>query len=248
MGIGSGSGSGGSGGSSGSNSGGGIDKDDLITEGSNLFISKTHDDFALGQITFRNGIATYGDIFIGDYVPGFLGSGGKFDKDGNGEIQSLVIREFLEVPELRFNKIDVVSGELWNSIAYGTIESVDEANQVFTVKLEEGEYSGLHVNDICRGIFHNLGQANETEETVDDSGFDTIRGFGTSYFTPIEVFGSYDKNIRYALKPGCKYHPKPAMKFAVYGNFTDESRQSSSYSTRNYKRFLKNVNTWGITW
>lgn len=47
-----------------------------------------------------------------------------------------------------------VSGELWNSIAFGTIEDVDLVNQIVTLKLEEGEYSGIHVNDICReGIF-----------------------------------------------------------------------------------------------
>jgi hypothetical protein len=36
------------------------------------------------------------------------------------------------------------------------------------------------------------------------------------------------------------------MKFAVYGNFTDETRQDSAYSTRQYKRYLKKVNTWHI--
>lgn len=38
------------------------------------------------------------------------------------------------------------------------------------------------------------------------------------------------------------------MKFAVYGNFLDETRQSSAYSTRDYKRFLKDVSTWAIDW
>lgn len=226
----------------------------ILSEGSKLFLSKTQDDIALGQITFQNGLVSNGMVYlkegvqIGNYVPGLMGTGAKIDKDGRAELTSLTIREFLEVPELRFNKIDVVSGELWNSIAFGTIESVDETNQVFTVKLEEGEYNGLHVNDICRGIFHNINGQNETTETIDDSGFHTVQGFGTSYFTPIEVYGEYNKYVRYALKPGCKYHPKPSMKFAVYGNFTDESRQSSAYSTKTYKRFLKNVNTWGITW
>lgn len=134
----------------------------ILSEGSKLFLSKTQDDIALGQITFQNGLVSNGIVYlkegvqIGNYVPGLMGTGAKIDKDGRAELTSLTIREFLEVPELRFNKIDVVSGELWNSIAFGTIESVDETNQVFTVKLEEGEYNGLHVNDICRGIFHNI--------------------------------------------------------------------------------------------
>ena len=226
----------------------------ILSEGAKLFLSKKQDDVALGQITFQNGLVSNGMVYlnegvqIGNYVSGLTGTGAKIDKDGRAEMQSLTIREFLEVPELRFNKIDVVSGELWNSIAYGTIESVDEVNQTFKVKLEDGEYSGLHVNDICRGIFHNTNGQNETTETVDDSGFQTMRGFGTSYFTPIEVYGAYGENVRYALKPGCQYHPKPSMKFAVYGNFTDETRQASAYSTKTYKRFLKDVNTWAISW
>lgn len=226
----------------------------ILSEGAKLFLSKKQDDVALGQITFQNGLVGNGMVYlnegvqIGNYVPGIMGTGAKIDKDGRAELTSLTIREFLEVPELRFNKIDIVSGELWNSIAVGTIESVDEENQIFTVKLEEGEYNGLHVNDICRGIFHNINGQNETTETIDDSGFHTVQGFGTSYFTPIEVYGEYNKYVKYALKPGCKYHPKSSMKFAVYGNFTDETRRNSAYSTRTYKRFLKGVQTWGITW
>lgn len=226
----------------------------ILSEGAKLFLSKTQDDTALGQITFRNGLVSNRIAYfnqgleVGNYVPGFLGSGAKIDKDGRAELQSLVIREFLEVPELRFNKIDVVSGELWNSIAYGTIESVDTVNQIATVKLEEGEYSGLQINDICRGIFHNLTGGNETVEKEDEFGFQTVRGFGTSYFTPTEIIGVYGEKFRYALAPNCRYHPQPQMKFAVYGNFTDETRQSSAYSTRTYKRFLKDVNTWSITW
>lgn len=225
----------------------------ILSEGSKLFLSKVQDDIALRQITFQNGLVSNGMVYlkegvqIGNYVPGLMGTGAKIDKDGRAELTSLTVREFLEVPESRFNKIDVVSGELWNSIAFGTIESVDEENQIFTVKLEEGEYNGLHVNDICRGIFHNINGDNETVEKEDDCGFQTVQGFGTSYFTPIEVYGEYNKYVKYALKSGCKYHPKPAMKFAVYGNFTDEYRRDSAYSTKTYKRFLKGVKNWEIS-
>lgn len=58
------------------------------------------------------------------------------------EMQGLKLNEFLEVPELRFNRIDVVSGELWNSIAFGIIESVDTINKIATLKLESGELRG----------------------------------------------------------------------------------------------------------
>ena len=155
----------------------------------------------------------------------------------------LTLREFLEVPELRFNRVDVVSGELWNSIAYGTVESVDTANRVVTLKLEEGELAGLHVNDICRGIFHNL-TGNADGNRVDCCGFLTMAGFSTVYFTPTEIVGN--GKFRYELKPGTSVHPCPAMKFAVYGNFTDKTRRASAYSTRTYKRYLTGVATWEV--
>lgn len=180
---------------------------------------------------------------FGTYVGGFLGSGGKFDKNGDIEGNSLTLREFLEVPELRFNRIDVVSGELWNSIAFGLIESVDTENQIVTLKLEEGELSGLHINDFCRGIFHNL-TGNEAVSGTDSAGFDTIAGFSTSYFTPVKIIDN--AHFKYELKPGTSVHPTASMKFSVYGNATDKSRQASAYSTRKYKRYLINVDTWEI--
>lgn len=225
----------------------------IKSEGSKLFISKLYDDAAAGIITFNGGLRsnkmTYLNqgVQMGTFVTGMIGgTGAQIDKDGRGEMTSLILREFLEVPELRFNKIDVVSGELWNSIAFGTIEDVDLVNQIVTLKLEEGEYSGIHVNDICRGIFHNFDGVNNTETGTDDCGFDKVQGFSTAYFTPIEVLDARGKQFRYSLKQGTTQHPCKSMKFAVYGNFTDETRQDSAYSTRQYKRYLKKVNTWHI--
>lgn len=191
-------------------------------------------DFLLGM----NDGATFGN-----YLGGTLGSGAMIDKDGMGEMTGLKLREFLEVPELRFNRIDVVSGELWNSIAFGLIESVDEQNRIVTLHLEEGELSGLHVNDFCRGIFHNL-TGNAEQPGKDSSGFDTLVGFSTAYFTPVEIIDN--ARFKYELKPGTTVHPSPSMKFAVYGNALDKSRQHSAYQTRTYTRFLRNVATWEI--
>lgn len=225
----------------------------IKSEGSKLFLSKLYDDTAAGIITFNGGLRsnkmTYLNqgVQMGTFVTGMIGgTGAQIDKDGRGEMTSLILREFLEVPELRFNKIDVVSGELWNSIAFGTVEDVDLVNQIVTLKLEDGEYSGIHVNDICRGIFHNFDGVNNTETGTDDCGFDKVQGFTTSYFTPIEVLDARGKQFRYSLKQGTTQHPCKSMKFAVYGNFTDETRQDSAYSTRQYKRYLKKVNTWHI--
>lgn len=226
----------------------------IASEGGKLFLSKLYDDTALGVITFKNSVIADSMIYakkgitIGNYISGLLGDGAIIDEHGNIEAGSLTLREFLSVPELRFNRVDVVSGELWNSIAFGTIESVDTKNQIATLKLEEGEYSGLHVNDICRGIWHNISGVNETTPGIDECGFEKMQGFSTAYFTPIEILDERGKQFRYSLKPNTTQHPTANMKFAVYGNFLDETRQSSAYSTRDYKRFLKDVSTWAIDW
>ena len=189
------------------------------------------------DVVFKN-------LEVGTFIPGMVGgSGARMDENGYAEMTGLTLREFLEVPELRFNRVDVVSGELWNSIAYGTVESVDTANRVVTLKLEEGEQAGLHVNDICRGIFHNL-TGNADGNRVDGCGFLTMAGFSTVYFTPTEIMEN--GKFRYELKPGTSMHPCPAMKFAVYGNFTDKTRRASAYSTRTYKRYLTEVATWEV--
>ena len=215
----------------------GLESNDISLTFDNKYIRKDKPD-STDYLLGLNGGATFGT-----YVGGFLGSGGKFDKNGDIEGKSLTLREFLEVPELRFNRIDVVSGELWNSIAFGLIESVDTENQIVTLKLEDGELSGLHINDFCRGIFHNL-TGNETVSGTDSAGFDTIAGFSTSYFTPVEIIDN--AHFKYELKPGTSVHPTASMKFSVYGNATDKSRQASAYSTRKYKRYLINVDTWEI--
>ena len=189
------------------------------------------------DVVFKN-------LEVGTFIPGMVGgSGARMDENGYAEMTGLTLREFLKVPELRFNRVDVVSGELWNSIAYGTVESVDTANRVVTLKLEEGEQAGLHVNDICRGIFHNL-TGNADGNRVDGCGFLTMAGFSTVYFTPTEIMEN--GKFRYELKPGTSMHPCPAMKFAVYGNFTDKTRRASAYSTRTYKRYLTEVATWEV--
>lgn len=201
------------------------------------YLRKDQPDETNFKVTFRDG-ADYGD-----FVEGFLGSGGRIDRNGHCWFGGMHLREFLEVPELRFNRIDVVSGELWNAVAFGLIESVDTNARIVTLKLEEGERSGLHVNDLCRGIFHNLTN-NETATGKDACGFDRMPGFSTSYFMPVQIID--EKRFKYSLRPGSTVHPCTAMKFAVYGNTTDKARQSSAYSTRNYVRYLCNVDTWEI--
>lgn len=212
-------------------------KDDIQIDNEGKFIRKDkpdETDYLLGL----NGGATFGN-----YMGGFFGSGARINEKGEIEARSCKLWEFLEVPELRFNRIDVISGEMWNAIAFGLIESVDEANLIVTLKLEKGELSGMHLSDFCRGIFHNLTD-NPTTPGKDSAGFDVMVGFSTAYFTPVEIIDN--AHFKYELKPGTTVHPCQSMKFAVYGNPIEKNRQASAYSTRSYQRYLINVDTWEI--
>ena len=212
-------------------------------------ISSVEDDEAAGLIKFLKGliaeeiIRANGGAEFGKFLSGFPGAGAKIDSRGHGEMRSLTLWEFLEVPEFRFNRVDVVSGELWNSIAFGLIENVDSVSCIATLKLVDGELMTVHVDDICRGIFH-LQAGNNGVDKIDDCGFPQLAGFGTSYFTPEKLLD--EKRFKYRLRPGTSIHPSKGMKFAVYGNFSDKSRQASGYETRTYRRFLNNVDTWVI--
>jgi len=216
-----------------------------LKEIKNRAVSRLNDDKVEGLIKFLKGIKSLDNIDIGTFVSGLLGSGIRLSESGYAEMSGLTLREFLEVPELRFNRVDVVSGELWNAIAFGTIESVDIENQIATLHLVDGELRGIHLQDFCRGIFHNL-EGNSTSPGKDENGFDIMPGFSTTYFTPTELLED-GASFKYSLKPGTTIHPCASMKFAVYGNPIDTSRQSSAYDTRTYKRYLKSVDTWEIT-
>ena len=220
-------------------------------------ISKTKDDTALGLISFLNGInvtkgivtdtitatelssnivkvldkltannaAFSGNISSVDYAEKLLGW--LITPAGDIDAKSLRLRDFLEVPELRYNRVSVITGEEWNALGGGIIESVDEENSIVYLKLEPGEIVAVEVDDICKANFNN----------------DT--GFQTTYFRITEKLDN--GSFKYVLRSGYTYHPQKAMHFVCYGNFTNAERQKSSYSTQNYIRFLKGVNNWEIT-
>lgn len=220
-------------------------------------ISKTKDDTALGLISFLNGInvtkgivtdtmtatelssnivkvldkltannaAFSGNISSVDYAEKLLGW--LITPAGDIDAKSLRLRDFLEVPELRYNRVSVITGEEWNAPGGGIIESVDEENSIVYLKLEPGEVAAVEVDDICKANFNN----------------DT--GFQTTYFRITEKLDN--GSFKYVLRNGYTYHPQKAMRFVCYGNFTNAERQKSSYSTQNYIRFLKGVNNWEIT-
>lgn len=103
------------------------------------------------------------------------------------EADGAYLRDELIVPQITFNCIDVISGDKANTFAFGTIKSVDTENKTAELDLLEDQTGTLHVDDICRGVFHNLDGSNLQDDMEDSNGFYGYAGFSTSYFTPTEI-------------------------------------------------------------
>lgn len=209
------------------------------------FANKQFPDTFKGKMTFEDGAQ------FGDFATGITGIGGLIDKKGNAEMQSLKLRGFLEVPELRYNRVDITMGDTWFAPSAGIIESVDTEAKTITLKLEEGEIGSPRVGDICMGIFHSSESSDNATEDYDDSkGNRRFAGFATCYFRITEELDTTTyKTFKYQLRPVSaaypkQYHPTPSMTFVGYGSFSNEARQTSRYETRTYQRYLKGVSDW----
>lgn len=188
-----------------------------------------------------------------DFASGITGFGAQIDGRGAGELESLFIRRFLEVPELRYNRVGISVGDDWSAPGAGVIESVDKDQKLVTLKLEEGEIGAVAVGDICMGIFHDFDPSNNaTADSDDGRGNRTFAGFATVYFRITEVLGDRNERFRYGLRPLSatftkQLDPMESMTFVAYGSFTNPARRSSRYSTRTYQRYLRNVSDWEFT-
>ena len=212
------------------------------------FANKQFPDTFKGKMTFDDGAQ------FGNFASGMTGLGGMIDKKGNAEMQSLKLRGFLEVPELRYNRVEISMGDTWYAPSAGIIESVDTTAQTITLKLEEGEIGSPRVGDICMGIFHNLNTSeNATADYDDGRGNRRFAGFATCYFRITEELDTATyKTFKYQLRPvsgayPTQYHPAASMTFVGYGSFSNEDRQTSRYETRTYQRYLTGVSDWEFT-
>lgn len=222
-----------------------------------VYLSKEKDDVAVGHITMQQGSS------FGDYASGITGFGGKIDSKGRGELDELTIRHFLEVPELRYNRVSIQIGNRWNASGGGIIERVEpdydaDGNMlnsgVIYLHLEEGEIGMVALDDICMGIYHDgiTADTNALADSDDGIGNFYFSGFYTTYFRVTEILAGDNHVFRYAIRPASDtwtetHHPCEAMHFVGYGNFSDTTRQTSRYSTRTYERYLKGVNNWEFT-
>lgn len=236
--------------------------------GDTRYLRKDVYDRDSAKADFMQGIDSYGKSVFRDgiqlgaaFADGITGFGGSIDNYGNAWLGSLSLRDFLEVPELRYNRTEISVGIDWNAPGGGVIELVTPdispdgsraRTGSLTLHLEDGEIGAVAVGDICMGIYHDSASLSQNSPYDSDDGSGNFRfaGFRTVYFT-ITGIADPGRNsvLRYELRPVSSHwqsaaHPFPQMSFAVYGSFSDTSRQSSRYATRTYERYLANVSDW----
>lgn len=239
------------------------------------YIRKDIDDTAKGKITFEDVIYLLKGLQLGDgksqitdeglaklyafmtynFVSGAYGSGASIDNNGDAEMNSLFVRQFISAPKFVFNEISVTKAEQWNTNGYGTIESVDTEKHIISLHLEGNDYGSLQVGDICRGIYADIDNAHgsdkNTEGALDDCNFVLHKGFFTTYFYVKKIITSEKGKFVFEYGKRSEATPDPCayMDFAQYGSFTDDKRQSSMYfSSRgnSYIEVLDGVCNWEI--
>ena len=239
------------------------------------YIRKDIDDTAKGKITFEDVITLLKGLQLGDgksqisaeglaklyafmtynFVSGAYGSGASIDNNGDAEMNSLFVRQFISAPKFVFNEISVTKAEQWNTNGYGTIESVDTGKHIISLHLEGNDYGSLQVGDICRGIYADIDNAHgsdkNTEGALDDCNFVLHKGFFTTYFYVKKIITSEKGKFVFEYGKRSEATPDPCayMDFAQYGSFTDDKRQSSMYfSSRgnSYIEVLDGVCNWEV--
>ena len=130
------------------------------------------------------------------YIPGLVGGmGGWIGPDGAGELRSLILWSSLEVPELRFNRVEILQGVDWHATGGGIVESCE--GDTVTLKLEEGDYGAVAEDDLCLGIWHfarptdkarcNLVKDTATPQTAASSGpTDNFRFVRYKFDVPVD--------------------------------------------------------------
>lgn len=147
------------------------------------YLSKEHADTALGLITFAAGltsealatfvqglvsqdvISAQQGVTFGTFVQGLYdGTGGRIDGRGNGELESLRVRSFLEVVELIINRLQAQEGDtlFTDNDQIEDLESVIDdtdgsVSYILTLKEKwEGYITGQQYGNVIKGIINTL--------------------------------------------------------------------------------------------
>lgn len=235
----------------------------------NRFIRKDKSDVARRRIRFEEGIdigeynskdegyihydgdAKLGNVLLKSLlsegytegINGFLA-----DQQGHVKARSLSLTDFLETPELRYNKVTVIGEEQWATTG-GVIEDIlidgNEIDNKYRVKLklEEGDINPFFEGDICKGIFN------------------TSTGFRTVFFNIVSSSDEpgFSSGIMDVVMTGYMVPPQRAMTIARIGNllydvvdgktvarYPDRQRSMLISAKKGYTQWYDKVDTWNI--
>ena len=213
-------------------------------------LSSLVDDEARGHIIFARGLTSEAATHLDGGVQ--VGQGAaSVDASGRGTLQSLVLREWLEVPELRLNRTAIHLGASLLSPGAGIVAEVevdaDARGGHVTLKLEAGEAASVVEGDLLMGIFSAPNAEWGAVRDADNGRLDVqFAGFATAYFE-VAALDADRRGFRYTLRPDTHVHPRRFMTFASRGNRHDAARGKFCFSTRSYTRYLSGVQSWDIT-
>ena len=169
-----------------------------------------------------------GKISSADFLSGLLGYGWRIDNAGRAEMRSLTLWEWLDVPELRYNRVQVIGSEWWVTEG-GAISDVQPSGSqyVVTLKLEEGDLNPFRPADILKGIYHT------------GTGFQTVM---------LRVDAVSDDGAMTVTPRYPQLLPQKFMDVARIGNFTDKERQRSILISSKEGRILilGDVDGWDV--
>lgn len=153
---------------------------------------------------------------FGDFITGV--QGGYIGEDARAELEALVLRSSLSVPELRFNRQTYFEG--YNTISPGgglkinSFIANSDGSYTVTPDLEDGVPLGQKPDDILLGFWHD-----KSVTTGDFIGFRKIQYRITS--------ADYnEKTFVMVPRPGYEFVPHNEMRLGQTGNFTDKERQT----------------------
>ena len=214
------------------------------------------------------GAARLRTVYFGDYTPGLIAgasSGAVVEESGAARFKSVSISEFLEVPELRYNRALVTIGIGLRSEGGGIIETVSPTSYGgviqpigwATLKLEDGEYGAIMVGDLLLGFWHNEDGGNADTTTDSRNGDYTLAGFTAVYFEIVSIDNTDGRNRRFQYQLRCasdnnwsvRAHPFAGMHFAGIGhrNSANPTRQQLVVDTTTYSLRLTGLDDWNYT-
>ena len=192
-------------------------------------------DTAAALITFLQG-AEYGNFNSGM----MFGTGGKIDGLGNGELESLKVRTYLEVMELIVNRLSALEGDQLLTEADTITGVTDLGDGTYRLQLQEkwdGYFTAQAPGNVIKGILN----------TLTDGHGETTLGSGEYYTAWMRVLSVNTANNTIEVIPypddevpsGKNYLPTEMMKIARWGNVSDTRRQSCIYLSSTEGRIVK---------